>query len=42
MAVAYEIVFAERFKDDIREARKWYNKQQRGLGKFFYAEVDKS
>ncbi len=26
-------------KEDIREAAKWYNKQQKGLGKRFTAEV---
>ena len=42
MTTAYEVVFAERFNEDIREARKWYNKQQIGLGKKFYAEVKSS
>ena len=37
--MSYQFFFSERFKSDIREARKWYNKQQRGLGKKFYAEV---
>jgi len=35
----YKFFFAERFKLDIREARKWYNQQQKSLGKKFYKEV---
>lgn len=38
----YRFYFSERFKTDIRQARKWYNKQQRGLGKKFYREVKSS
>lgn len=37
--MSYQFFFSGKFKDDIREARKWYDKQERGLGKKFYAEV---
>jgi hypothetical protein len=37
--MSYQFLFSERFKTDIREARKWYNREQPGLGKKFYAEV---
>ena len=38
----YQFLFSLRFRDDIREARKWYNRQQKGLGKKFYSEVKRS
>jgi hypothetical protein len=38
----YQFLFSLRFRDDIREARKWYNRQQKGLGKKFYSEVKHS
>lgn len=35
----YKSVILPLAKEDIREAVKWYNKQQNGLGKRFTAEV---
>ncbi len=35
----YKSVILPLAKEDIREAAKWYNKQQNGLGKRFTAEV---
>jgi hypothetical protein len=35
----YKFLFAEQFKSDVRESRKWYNDQQKGLGKKFYEDV---
>lgn len=35
----YKSVILPLAKEDIREAAKWYNKQQKGLGKRFTAEV---
>jgi len=37
----YKSVILPLAKEDIREAAKWYNKQQNGLGKKFTAEVRK-
>ncbi len=37
--MAYKFLFHERFKSDIKESRKWYNQQQKGLRKKFYIEV---
>lgn len=38
----YKSVILPLAKEDIREAAKWYNKQQKGLGKRFTAEVRES
>jgi hypothetical protein len=38
----YKISFSERFLLDVQESKKWYNQQQKGLGKKFYAEVKAS
>ncbi|GAF04797.1 type II toxin-antitoxin system RelE/ParE family toxin [Saccharicrinis fermentans] len=35
----YKSIILPLAKEDIREAAKWYNKQQKGLGKSFTAEV---
>lgn len=35
----YKSIILPLAKEDIREAAKWYNKQQNGLGKRFTAEV---
>jgi len=35
----YKSIILPLAKEDIREAGKWYNKQQKGLGKRFTAEV---
>ena len=35
----YKSIILPLAKEDIREAAKWYNKQQKGLGKRFTAEV---
>lgn len=35
----YKSIILRQAKEDIREAAKWYNKQQKGLGKRFTAEV---
>jgi plasmid stabilization system protein ParE len=35
----YKTIILPLAKEDIREAAKWYNKQQTGLGKRFTAEV---
>lgn len=35
----YKSVILSLAEEDIREAAKWYNKQQKGLGKRFTAEV---
>ena len=35
----YEPIILPLAKEDIREAAKWYNKKQKGLGKRFTAEV---
>lgn len=35
----YKSVILPLAKDDIREAARWYNKQQKGLGKKFTEEV---
>ena len=35
----YESIILPLAKEDIREAAKWYNKKQKGLGKRFTAEV---
>ncbi len=35
----YKSIILPLAKEDIREAAKWYNKQQNGLGKQFTAEV---
>ena len=35
----YKVLFADRFKTDIKESRKWYEEKQKGLGKKFYKEV---
>lgn len=35
----YKSVILPLAKEDIREAAKWYNKRQNGLGKRFTAEV---
>lgn len=37
----YKVILLPLAKEDIREAAKWYNKQQEGLGKRFTAEVRK-
>jgi hypothetical protein len=37
--MAYKILFSDRFLLDIQESKKWYNQQQKGLGKKFYTEV---
>ena len=37
----YKSIILHTAKNDIREAAKWYNKQQNGLGKRFLAEVRK-
>ena len=37
----YKSVILPSAKKDIREAAKWYEKQQRGIGKRFLAEVRK-
>lgn len=38
----YELVVRGRAKADIRRAAKWYEKQRKGLGVAFVAEVDKA
>ena len=38
----YKAVITEFAKQDIRENAKWYNKQQKGLGKRFTNEVRKA
>jgi len=40
--VIYELVVRSRAKADIRRAAKWYEKQRKGLGVTFVAEVDKA
>jgi len=35
----YKSIILPLAKEDIQEAAKWYNKQQKGLGKRFTAEV---
>ncbi len=35
----YKSIILPPAKEDIQEAAKWYNKQQKGLGKRFTAEV---
>ena len=35
----YKSIILPLAKEDIREAARWYNKQQEGLGKRFTAEV---
>jgi plasmid stabilization system protein ParE len=35
----YRSIILPDAREDIREAAKWYNKQQNGLGKIFTAEV---
>ena len=35
----YKSIILPLAKEDIREAAKWYNKQQKGLGKRFTTEV---
>jgi len=40
--MTYQVCFSKRFRDDIREARKWYNQRKKGLGKKFYSEVEDS
>ena len=37
--MTFKIFFADRFKTDIKESRKWYEEKQKGLGKKVYAEV---
>ena len=37
----YKIIFSPRALPDMREARLWYNLQQRGLGKRFTEDVRK-
>ena len=36
----YEILLRGHAKTDIRRAAKWYERQRKGLGKDFVAEVD--
>ena len=36
----YELLLRGRAKADIRRAAKWYERQRKGLGKDFVAEVD--
>ena len=36
----YELLLRGRAKTDIRRAAKWYERQRKGLGKDFVAEVD--
>jgi plasmid stabilization system protein ParE len=38
--VKYELLLRGRAKADIRRAAKWYERQRKGLGKDFVAEVD--
>jgi plasmid stabilization system protein ParE len=38
--VKYELLLRGRAKTDIRRAAKWYERQRKGLGKDFVAEVD--
>ncbi|MGH9318463.1 MAG: type II toxin-antitoxin system RelE/ParE family toxin [Vicinamibacteria bacterium] len=38
--MSYELVVRSRAKADIRRAAKWYEKQRKGLGVDFVAEVD--
>ncbi|MBC7554936.1 MAG: type II toxin-antitoxin system RelE/ParE family toxin [Taibaiella sp.] len=35
----YKIVIQNEAKDDVRQARKWYNQQQNGLGRRFSADL---
>lgn len=35
----YKTLMLPRAKEDIREASKWYNKQQQGLGKRFTKQI---
>ena len=35
----FKIVFSPFALDDVKEAAKWYNSQQKGLGKRFKGEV---
>ena len=36
----YELLLRGRAKADIRRAAKWYERQRKGLGRDFVAEVD--
>ena len=38
--MSYELVVRSRAKADMRRAAKWYEKQRKGLGVDFVAEVD--
>jgi len=38
--VKYELLLRGRAKADIRRAAKWYERQRKGLGRDFVAEVD--
>jgi hypothetical protein len=40
--MAYRFLFADQFKIDVKESRKWYEEKQKGFGKKFYAEVKAS
>lgn len=35
----FKVIFSPQSLKDIREARAWYNLQQKGLGKRFYEDV---
>lgn len=38
----YNILILPLAKTDIKTSAKWYNKRQKGLGKRFIAEINKS
>jgi hypothetical protein len=39
---SYKVSFDPLFRQDILDARKWYEQRKKGLGKRFYADVKKS